>query len=78
MPELKALGQQFDDENDGDGWMLPFWLSRVASAKLRTRSGTNLATDGYWGRSQAVWNDGGDTEYRCNSGWQLVEKTAAL
>lgn len=36
-------------------------LAPDASLKVRTGSGNDTATDLYWGRDRAVWNNGGDT-----------------
>jgi competence protein ComEC len=38
-----------------------FVLEAGASVRLHTGSGTDTATDLYWGASQPVWNNDGDT-----------------
>jgi competence protein ComEC len=40
-----------------------FKLSAGARVKLWTGSGTNDSSNLYWGRSEEVWNDGGDCIY---------------
>lgn len=39
----------------------PFILPSKATVKLHSGVGINMDTDLYWGRTQAVWNNGGDT-----------------
>jgi len=50
-----------------------FTLAAGASVRVHTGSGTNTATDLYWGRGSAVWNNGGDTVYLYNAAWGLVD-----
>lgn len=38
-----------------------FTLPCGGIVKVHTDSGTNTATDLWWGRSSAVWNNSGDT-----------------
>lgn len=49
-----------------------FSLAAGASVKVRTGSGTNTATDLYWGSDGAVWNNGGDTLYLHNLAGNIV------
>ena len=51
-----------------------FSLASGAWVKLRTGCGSNTATDLYWCRSQAVWNNDGDTVYLYNAAWALVDQ----
>jgi hypothetical protein len=51
-----------------------FTLAVGASVRLRSGAGTDTATDLYWGRGQAVWNNGGDTVYLYDAGWGLVDE----
>jgi competence protein ComEC len=50
-----------------------FGLGPGATVRLHTGSGTNSATDLYWGRGAAVWNNGGDTVYLYDEAWNLVD-----
>ncbi|MBC7231865.1 MAG: lamin tail domain-containing protein [Chloroflexi bacterium] len=50
-----------------------FMLAVGAHVKLRTGCGTNTATDLYWCRTQAVWNNDHDTVYLYDSTWALVD-----
>ncbi len=51
-----------------------FTLPAGAHVRLRTGSGTDTATDLYWGRTgRAVWNNGGDTVYLYDDAWVLVD-----
>lgn len=47
-------------------------LGAGASLTLHTGSGTDSDTDRYWGRSQSVWNDEGDTVHVYDDGGALV------
>ena len=49
-----------------------FMLSPGASVRVWTKSGSNTATDLYWGRGAAIWNNRGDTAYLRNSDGLLV------
>ncbi len=42
--------------------------------RLRSGAGTDTASDLYWGRGQAVWNNGGDTVYLYDAAWGLVDE----
>lgn len=50
-----------------------FTLPAGGHVKLHTGKGTNTATDVYWGRGRAVWNNDGDTVYLYNSASVLVD-----
>jgi len=50
-----------------------FVLAAGASLTLHTGSGTNTATDLYWGSGSAIWNNDGDTVYLYDSAWNLVD-----
>ncbi len=49
-----------------------FTLASGARVRLRTGPGPDTATDLYWGKSGAVWNNDGDTVYLYDAGWNLV------
>jgi hypothetical protein len=51
-----------------------FTLPAGAHALLRSGSGIDSLTDLYWGRSVAVWNNGGDTVFLYNEAWELVDE----
>jgi hypothetical protein len=50
-----------------------FILYAGASVRVWTKSGTNTATDLYWGAGRAIWNDDEDTAYLRNAQGQLVD-----
>lgn len=50
-----------------------FTLGAGASVKVRTGSGTDTATDLYWNRGSAVWNNNGDTAYLANASGTVVD-----
>jgi len=50
-----------------------FTLNPSAFVRVWVKSGTNTATDLYWGRSQAVWNNTGDCAYLRNSGGTPID-----
>jgi micrococcal nuclease len=51
-------------------------LDPGARVTLHTGSGTDTATDVYWGRTGAVWNNGGDTvTVRAANGTVVTERT---
>jgi len=61
---------------DEYGWKYTFpafILQPGARVKLHTGSGTNTATDLYWGRTGAVWNNDGDTVHLYDSEGLLVD-----
>lgn len=49
------------DEADTVYTFPAFTLNAQATVRVWVKSGTNDATNLYWGRSSAVWNNGGDT-----------------
>lgn len=50
-----------------------FTLSAGTRVKLHTGSGTNTATDLYWGSGQFIWNNGGDTIFLYDNVGTLVD-----
>jgi micrococcal nuclease len=52
-------------DSDGNEYTVPdgFTLGAGESFRLHTGSGTDTATDLYWGKSYAVWGNSGDTVY---------------
>lgn len=50
-----------------------FSLADGATVRLHTGSGTDSATDLYWGRGSAVWNNGGDTAFLYDDSDNLVQ-----
>jgi competence protein ComEC len=53
-----------------------FALAAGASVRVHTGSGTNTATDLYWGSGSAIWNNDHDTVTLYNSAWQLIDDYA--
>jgi phosphatidylserine/phosphatidylglycerophosphate/cardiolipin synthase-like enzyme len=51
-----------------------FTLAAGATVKVWTNSGTNDSANLYWGRSQAVWNNTGDTAFLRNAQGELVDQ----
>jgi hypothetical protein len=49
-------------------------LDPGTSVKLRTGKGANTATDVYWNKGQAVWNNDGDTVYLLDASGQMVDQ----
>jgi len=66
-------GWHVQDEVDTTYTFPAFTLLARAHVRLHTGSGTNTATDLYWARGRAVWNNTGDTVYLYNSAWVLVD-----
>ena len=51
-------------DESGNIYIFPeFSLRSNRTVTVWTRSGTNSSTDLYWGRTEPVWNDGGDCAY---------------
>jgi hypothetical protein len=49
-------------DEDGNVFTFPsFFLDSGATVKIWTKSGTNTSTDLFWGLTQEVWNNDGDT-----------------
>ena len=53
-------GWKLSDEVDTVFTFPSFTLNAGATVTIWIRSGTNTATDLYWGRDAATWNNGGD------------------
>lgn len=53
-----------------------FTLSAGGAVRVWTRSGTNTATDLYWGSGSAIWNNSGDTAYLRDAAGNLVAEYA--
>jgi len=51
-----------------------FVLGVDATVRIHICDGPNSATDLYWGRCAAAWNNGGDTGYLYNAAGQLVSE----
>ncbi len=51
-----------------------FILASLGRARLRTGSGTDTATDLYWGRGSAVWNNDHDTAYLFDATGRLMDE----
>ncbi|AHF80286.1 lamin tail domain-containing protein [Thermococcus paralvinellae] len=67
-------GWQLKDEA-GHIYTFPkFVLKAGAMVTVHTGSGTNTATDLYWGRNAPVWNNNGDTAYLYDSKGVLIDK----
>ena len=50
-----------------------FSLADASTVRLHTGSGTDSATDLYWGRGSSVWNNGGDTAFLYDAASNLVQ-----
>lgn len=50
-----------------------FTLRPRAYVRVWTKAGTNTATDLYWGRNQAVWNNTGDCAYLRDSTGKMID-----
>ncbi len=53
-----------------------FTLPAGGTVRVWTKSGTNTATDLYWGSGTAIWNNGGDTAYLRDAEGNLVSEYA--
>ena len=53
-----------------------FTLGPGAQVQVWTKSGTNSATNLYWGSAQAIWNNAGDTAFLRNAGGAAVSTCA--
>jgi len=53
----------------------PFTLNPGASVRVWTKAGTGTATDLYWGRGSAVWDNVGDCAYLRDSAGAQVDST---
>ncbi|MFC7176913.1 lamin tail domain-containing protein [Halosegnis marinus] len=85
--EYVTLTNRGDDPLDLSGWTVSdaadhvyefgtLTLSPGASVRLHTGSGEDTDTDVYWGRTGAVWNNGGDTvTVRAANGTVVAERT---
>lgn len=62
-----------DEQNHVFTFPNGFILKAGASVKVHTGSGEDTDTNLYWGRGQAVWNNGGDTAYLYDSNGNLVD-----
>jgi len=49
-----------------------FTLAAGGTVRVWTKGGANTATDLYWGSSQAIWNNDGDTAYLRDAGGSPV------
>lgn len=49
-------------------------LAPGATVKLRTGKGENGPADVYWGKGQAVWNNGGDTVYLYDAAGAMIDQ----
>ena len=50
-----------------------FTLNPGAFVRVWTKAGTNTATDLYWGRGSAIWNNSGDCAYLRDSVGTLID-----
>jgi len=82
--EYVRIRNQGGQPADMTGWTLrdeanhtftfpSFTLGVIATVRVWTRSGSNTATDLYWGSGSAIWNNTGDTAYLRNDVGQLVD-----
>jgi hypothetical protein len=62
---------------DQDGHNTLLWevaLRPGAAVRLHSGSGTDTATDIYWGSDVEIWDNGGDTVYLRDASWNLVDQ----
>lgn len=65
-----------DDDDDHVYQFNDFTLDPGATVTLHTGKGTDTETHVYWGESQAVWNNGGDTIIvRSDDGEEVITYT---
>lgn len=61
----------------GHSYTFPeFSLNPATHVRVHTGSGENTATDLYWGRGSAVWNNEGDTVFLYDSSGSQVDEYA--
>ncbi len=70
---VTMTGWTLSDEAGNTFTFPAFTLNAGASVKIWTKSGSNTATDLYWGRGQAVWNNDGDIAYLRDSSSTLID-----
>jgi LysM repeat protein len=69
---VDLLGWTLSDEQ-GNSYTFPgLVLLQSAQVQVHTTSGSNSATDLYWGRSAAVWGDRGDVATLADAGGAVV------
>lgn len=73
---VDMTGWTLRDEADNTFTFPTFTLSPGASVRVWTRSGSNTATDLYWGRALPVWNNTGDTAYLRDASNVLIDTYA--
>lgn len=62
--EIKHMAGWTLRDEAGHVYTFPaFSLARDEQARVWTKTGTDTATDLYWGSSTAIWNNEGDTAY---------------
>jgi competence protein ComEC len=73
-PAISLTGWGLHDEGPNYTYSFPsaFTLPVGGRVKIHSGSGTDTATDLYWGRSQHVWNNTGDTASLVNASGALV------
>jgi len=65
------------DKNNKHLYRFPiFTLNAGASVKVHTGSGTDTATDLYFGQSLPVWNNDGDTATLADSNGSIIDRTS--
>ncbi len=70
----QMLGWQVRDETGFTYTFPAFALPPKQSVRLHTGSGTDTATDVYWGLRHFVWNNAGDTVYLYDDTGTLIDQ----
>ena len=73
---VSLAGWRVGDETAKTYTFPPFTLLSKASVRLHTGSGVDAEADLYWNRTQAVWNNTGDTVYLYDAAGALVDTYA--
>ena len=71
---IRMTGWRVADEAGATYSFPVFELASKATVRLHTGSGSDTATDLYWGLSRPVWNNDGDTIYLYDASGRLVER----
>lgn len=72
---LNLTGWTLSDGNGRHTFIFPtFTLAPGAEVKLWTRTGTNDASNLFWGSRRAIWNNNGDTATLKNAGGAIVAR----
>ncbi len=61
VADINMTGWTLSDASDAKYTFLTFTLKSLASVRVWVLTGTNDATNLYWGRKSGIWNNDGDT-----------------